>query len=161
MSFSLAKQLSKPIDTHKDQPSSEIRRRTILDSEKPDEPATQWEVVPEPEEHNHHQSTIVWEVLETDGETLIPTSRSTSNSVVTPPSNLKEAEEMLNTIPLQSSDFKPLLDLSHAVPTASVLSHKEWRLMSRSISPFKYANETSNKNYAVRIDYGLQHISNI
>ena len=29
--------------------------------------------------------------------------------------------------------------------------------MSRSISPFKYANETSNKNYAVRIDYGLSN----
>ena len=86
---------------------------------------------------------------------LIPPTENESNSGFIPPSNLKEAEALLDTIPLQSSDFKPLLNLSHAVPTASVLSQEEWRLITSTISPFKYASGTGNQNYAIQLNYGL------
>ena len=72
-----------------------------------------------------------------------------------PPRNFKESEALLDIIPLQSSDFKPLLNLSHTVPTASVLSQEEWRLIASTISPFKYASGTGNQNYAIQLDYGL------
>ena len=58
--------------------------------------------------------------------------------------------------PLQSSDFKPLLNLSRTVPL-SVLNPEEWRLIASTISPFKYASGTGNQNYAIQLDYGLSN----
>ena len=86
---------------------------------------------------------------------FVPPSQTALDSVVTPPSNLKEAEELFDSIPLQSSDYKALLNLSYAVPTTSVLSQEEWRLTSSTISPFKFADGTGNQNYAIQLDYGL------
>ena len=113
-----------------------------------------WEVVPEPKEQKPPSSKVVWEVLEAD-QNPIRTSNSPKGSAATPPSSLKEAEALFDTIPLQPSDFKSILNLSHAVPTASVLSQEEWRLISSTISPFNYATGTGNQNYAIRLDYGL------
>ena len=98
---------------------------------------------------------MIWEVLENEDKELIPPSENQSNSRFIPPENLDEAEALLDTIPLQSSDFKPLLNVSHAVPTASLLSQEEWRLITSTISPFKYASGTGNQNYAIQLDYGL------
>ena len=114
-----------------------------------------WEVVPDPEEKDQPSSIVIWDVLKPDDKTIITPSEKKSNSSFIPPSNLEEAEALFNTIPLQPSDFKPLLNLSHAVPTASVLRQEEWRLISSTISPLKYADGTGNQNYAIQLDYGL------
>ena len=145
----------KPTSTPKVQPPSVFWETIISDSEKSDEPSVEWEVVPEPEVQNQPPAGVDWEMLKSADEELTPPSQATSNSVVTPPSNLKEAEALLDTIPLQTSDFKPLLNLSHAAPTASVLKQEEWRLISSTISPFIHANGTCNKNYAIQLNYGL------
>ena len=143
------------IDTPKAQSTPEIWETSISDSEKLGDPQEKWEVVPKPEDQNQSQSGVIWEVLENEDKELIPPSENQSNSRFIPPENLDEAEALLDTIPLQSSDFKPLLNVSHAVPTASVLSQEEWRLIASTISPFKYASGTGNQNYAIQLDYGL------
>ena len=89
---------------------------------------------------------MIWEVLENEDKELIPPSENQSNSRFIPPENFDEAEALLDTIPLQSSDFKPLLNVSHAVATASVLSQEEWRLTS-TISLLNM-QVTGNQNYA-------------
>ena len=142
------------VDTPKLEPSP-IIWETNSDSEKDINSQVSWEVLPESNENDKSSSTVVWEVIEAEDETEINTSEKASGSAVTPPSNLKEAEALFNNIPLQSSDFKPILNLSHAVPTASTLSQEEWRLIASTISPFDYANGTGNQNYAIQIDYGL------
>ena len=142
-------------DIPKAQPSPTIWDTSVSDSIKQGKPPTEWEVVPEPEDQNKPSSMVIWEAFQNEDERLIPATQKESNSSFNPPSNLKEAEALLNTIPLQSSDFKPLLDLSHAVPTASVLNPEEWRLITSTISPFKYASGTGNQNYAIQLDYGL------
>ena len=58
---------------------------------------------------------------------------------------------------LESSDFKPLLNVSYAVPTASTLSQEEWRLISSTIYYLNYATGTGNQNYSIRVDYGLSN----
>ena len=85
----------------------------------------------------------------------IPPLKTSSELNITPPTSFEEAEQLFNYIPLQSTDFKPLLNLSHAVPTASVLSQEDWRLIASTISPFKYASGTGNQNYAIQFDYGF------
>ena len=145
----------KPTDTPTAQPSPVIWETTISGSEKPDEAPVQWEIVPKNKGQNQLPSRVVWEVLETKDETFIPPSQKKSNSNLISPRNLEEAEALYDIIPLQSSDFKPLLNLSYAVPTASVLSQEEWRLISSTISPFKYASGTGNQNYAIQLYYGL------
>ena len=147
----------KPINAPKAVSPSVIWKTTITDSDTTNENPIKWEVVPESEDQNRSPSGIVWEVLKTEDETLIPTSEREANSRFMPPKNLEEAEALLETIPLQSSDFKSLLNLSHAVPTASVLSQEEWRLISSTISPFKYAGGTGNQNYAIQLHYGLSN----
>ena len=114
-----------------------------------------WEIIPEPKSQVNPSTVIIWEVLSPEDMPIIPPSKKKSNTEFLPPSNLEEAHTLINAIPLQSSDFKPLLNLSHTVPTASVLSQEEWRLIASTISPFKYANGTGNQNYAIRLDYGL------
>ena len=114
-----------------------------------------WEVVPESKKKNQSSPILIWEVLRVEDEMSIPEAESTSNPAFTPPSSLEEAQAILDNIPLQSRDFKPILNLSHAVPTASVLSQEEWRLISSTISPFKFATGTGNQNYAIRLNYGL------
>ena len=142
-------------DTPKVKPSPTIWDTTISDSVKQGQPPTEWEVVPEPEAQNQPSSMVILEVFQDEDEKVIPITKEESNFNFIPPNNLQEAEALLNTIPLQSSDFKPILNLSHAVPTASVLNPEEWRLKTSTISPFKCASGTGNQNYAIQLDYGL------
>lgn len=114
-----------------------------------------WEVIPEYEEQNQPSSSVIWEELNPFDSMEVLPSEKESNTRFIPPGSLEEAEALLETIPLQASDFTPLLNLSHAVPTASVLGQDEWRLISSTISPFKYASGTGNQNYAIQLDYGL------
>ena len=130
---------------------------TLSRPNKDNESQIEWETVPEDEYQNQHPSIIIWEVLSPDDITENPPSGKKSNSSIIPPKNLEEAEALLDIIPLQSSDFKPLLKLSHTVPTASVLSQEEWRLISSTISPFKYAGGTGNRNNAIQLSYGLSN----
>ena len=99
-----------------------------------------WEVIPESEEQNQPSSSVIWEELNPFDSMEVLPSEKESNTRFMPPGSLEEAEALLEIIPLQASDFTPLLNLSHAVPTASVLGQDEWRLISSTISPFKYAN---------------------
>ena len=127
----------KPTDTATTQPSTVIWETTISGSDKPDETPVQWEIVPKSKGQNQLPSRVVWEIIETKDKTLMPPLQKKSNSNFIPPRNLEEAEALYDRIPLQSSDFKPLLNLSYAVPTASVLRQEEWRLITSPISPFK------------------------
>ena len=145
----------KPTDTPTEQPSPAIWETTISGSEKPDEAPVKWEIIPKNKGENQLPSKVIWEMLETKDKTLIPPSQKELNSNLIPPRNLEEAEALYDIIPLRPSDFKPLLNLSYAVPTASVLSQEEWRLISSTISPFKYASGTGNQNYAIQLYYGL------
>ncbi len=144
-----------PIDIPKAKPSPVIRQNSVSVSAEKRQAPTKWEVAPEPEDKDQHSSMVVWEVLENEDDALIPLSGKESHSKLIPPENFDEAEALFDTIPLQSSDFKPLLNLSHTVPTAAVLSQEEWRLIASTISPFKYASGTGNQNYAIQLDYGL------
>ena len=128
---------------------------TISKPDKRDELQKGWEVIPEPKKQNQNSYKVIWEVLNPDDAAVISPSDKESHTKFIPPSNLEEAEALLDSIPLQSNDFKPLLNLSHAVPTASVLSQEEWRLISSTISPLKYADRTVNQNYAIQLDYGI------
>ena len=145
----------KPTDTPEEQPSPVIWETTISGSEKPDEAPVKWEIIPKNKGENQLPSRVIWEMLETKDKTLIPPSQKELNSNLITPRNFEEAEALYGTIPLRPSDFKPLLNLSYAVPTASVLSQDEWRLSASTISPFKYASGTGNQNYAIQLDYGL------
>ena len=145
----------KPIDIPKAQPTPLIWQTPVSDSAEHGQAPTKWEVDPETEDQNQPSSRVVWEVLENEDEALVPSTVDESNSRFIPPVNSDEVEALFDTIPLQSSDFKPLLSLSHAVPTASVLSQEEWRLIASTISPFIYASGTGNQNYAIQLDYGL------
>ena len=142
-------------DTPKAQPSPGSWETPISNSEKQRKDPTKWEAISNPEDPNQPSSRVIWEVLHHEDDVLIPHSQTGSKSFVTPPSSLEEAESLLGIIPLQPSDFKSLLNISQAVPTATVLSREEWRLISSTISPFKYANGTGNQNHAIRLDYGL------
>ena len=142
----------KTIDTPKAKPSPVIWK-PISTAEGKNKPPPGWETISESKEQNH--PVLIWEVLNIKDETLIQPSISAPDSLITPPSNLEEAEAIFSIIPLQPSDFNPLLNLSHAVPTASVLGKDEWRLTSSTISPFKYADGTGNQNYGIHLDYGL------
>ena len=77
-----------------------------------DQSQLNWEVIPTTEGEKEPSSNVIWDVLEADDETFIPESQTESKSVVDPPSNLEEAEALLKIIPLQSSDFEPVLNIS-------------------------------------------------
>ena len=102
---------------------------TISVTGKPDKSQTRWEVVTEAEKENETSSTVVWEVLEAGDESSVFPSTTDSSVTITPPTNPEEAEIIFKTIPLQPSDYKSLINLSFAVPTALVLS-QGWRLTS-------------------------------
>ena len=144
----------KPIDTPEARPYLLDWKKTS-NSEKSETSNPTWEVLPENQNGDQGSPKVIWELIEPEDETALPPLEASSGSKISPPTSLKEAEGLLNTIPLQSNDFKPLLNLSHAVPTASVLSREEWRLISSTISPFEYASGMGNQNHAVQLDYGF------
>ena len=133
-------------------------QKTFIELETTDTSKVEWEIVPEGEEERTQPNTnLIWELLESEVDPAIHKSGTASDQLVTTPSNLEEAEALFQTIPLQSSDFKALINHSHAVPTASVVGQDEWRLISTTISPFNYASGTGNQNYAIQFDYGLSN----
>ena len=73
------------------------------------------------------------------------------------PLTADQVEAVVNTIPLERSDFLPLLRLSPAVPTATTFLPEQWRIGFFNISPFSSgeAGGTGNQNYAVNLDVGL------
>ena len=132
-----------------------IWESSIPSSKNPDKNSVNWEVAPEAKDHNQLPSKVIWEVLETEDNAVIPPSKTESNSSITPPSNLEEAEFLLGVIPLQPSDYQTLLRLSPLVPTAETLPMEQWRIAFGTISPFKSAAGTGNQNYSVNLDIGL------
>ena len=64
-------------------------------------------------------------------------------------------EAVLNNIPLQASDYLPMLRLSPAVPTPNIAQPEELRLRLETLSPFKSATGTGNQNYAINLDLGI------
>ena len=126
----------KPTDTPTEQPSPVIWETTISGPEKPDEAPVKWEIIPKNKGQNQLPSRVIWEILETKDKTLIPPSQKDLNSNLIPPRNLEEAETFYDIIPLQSSDFKPLLNLSYAVPL-----HRYWpRGMAFNASTISFSN---------------------
>ena len=135
--------------------SAPVIWETAPESEKSDQSETSWEVYPETQERDKKTKKIVWELIEVENDAAIPPLETLSDFKITSPTSMEEAEGLLDIIPLQSNDFKYLLDLSYAVPTALVLSQEEWRLISSTISPFKYENRAANQNNVIQLDYGL------
>ena len=143
------------INTPTAQPSPVNWKTNISDSERLDETPTKWEVISEAEDQNQHPSKVVWEVLQNEDEAFIPPSQTHSNSVVTPPSSLEEAETLLGTIPLKPSDYQPLLRLSPLVSTAETLPMEQWRVTFGTISPFGNDTGTGHQNNSVNLDIGF------
>ena len=128
-----------------------------VESDKRVAPPITWNKLSHKNNNNQQSTSLVWEILDANDTRVITSPEAAPKSMVTPPSTQEDFKVLRNTIPLNSSDFKPVLNLSHAVPTASVLSQDEWRLISSTISPFNYASGTGNQNYAIRLDYGLSN----
>ena len=126
--------------------------RTIYESDEPNDSPLKWDVIPEYESKDQSPSTVIWEVFETDNEISLPAPQKESNSTITPPSNLEEAEELLGTIPLRTGDYQPLLRLSPLVSTAETLPMEQWRIAFGTVSPFKTSAGTGNQNYSGNLD---------
>ena len=154
--YAKSQDIWKPIETSTEQNPSAIWERTIPDSVEPDEPSGYWEVVPELRDQNQPSSRVLWEVLETEDEVLIPPSETDSKTHFTPPSSLEEAEALLGTIPLKPNDYQPLLRLSPLVPTAETLPIEQWRIAFLPISPFGSDAGTGNQNYSINLDIGFK-----
>ena len=129
--------------------------RSIPKSNKNEKQPIHWEVIPESLTEKDSPKRVIWKLLETHTDTATPGSEKPSSLEITPPSSLDDVEKILNSIPLKYSDYKPILNLSNAVPTASILDQDEWNLSINTISPFKFESGTGNQNYAIRIDTGL------
>ncbi len=151
---SLAQDIWKTVDSSGPQHSPTVWE-SLSDVKRLNKSRSSWEIVPEHKERDQRSKIVIWEVLEPEDSPAIPPPENTSIYEVTPPSSLEEAEARLLTLPLVPSDFKPVLNLSHAVPTASILSQEEWRLVSGSISPLTNASGAENVNYSIQVDYGF------
>ena len=116
-----------------------------------------WEIVPKSQFGNQPPSSVVWEVLDTINENSAPTSESKLKTEFTPPSSFEEVEELFRNIPIEPSDYTPLLNLSYSVPTAEILNKEYWHLSASTISSFIYEDGTGNQNYAIRLDFGLSN----
>ena len=135
-------------------PATKLIWKKTVESEKSVSPPMTWNKVPDQERDSHQPSTsLIWEILEANDSRVIPPPEAEPNRKLNPPTKAEEVEALRNTIPLEPSDYQPLLRLSHAVPTASVLRQEEWRLISTTISPFHYESDTGtgNQNYAVQL----------
>ena len=144
------------IDATKPQANTVIWKNPV-ESDKRVAPPITWNKLSHKNNNNQQSTSLVWEILDANDTRVNTSPEAAPKSMVTPPSTQEDFKVLRNAIPLNSSDFKPVLNLSHAVPTASVLSQDEWRLISSTISPFNYASGTGNQNYAIRLDYGLSN----
>ena len=108
-------------DTSKN-PATPLVWRTPVESGESVAPPVTWDKVPEPEGDDHQPSTsLVWEILDANDSKIITQPEAAPNRKFNPPSTAEEFESLRNSLPLDSSNFKPIINLSHAVPTASVL----------------------------------------
>ena len=115
-----------------------------------------WDKVPEHERDSHQPSTsLIWEILDINDSRVIPLPEAAPNSEITPPSTAEDFQALRNTIPLEPSDYQPLLRLSPLVSTAETLPMEQWRFAFRSISPFNSDKGTGNQNYSVNLDFGF------
>ena len=123
-------------------------------------PPMAWDKVPtKTEMANNHQSR--WHgksSKRTTQESFLHRKQRRNRRSAHPPR--QRMSKLWNTIPLVPSDYQPIRNLSYGVPTASVLDEEEWRLISSTISPFKYESGTGNQNYAIQLDYGLSDTPN-
>lgn len=71
------------------------------------------------------------------------------------PLTAEEVDAVVNSTPLQPSDYRPLLQLSPAIPTANLLAPEQWRIEFATLSPFSSATGTGNQNYAIQFNVGL------
>ena len=92
-----------------------------------------------------------WELLE---QPVLPV-RAEPPKPLRQPLTPEEVEAVANSTPLQPADFRPLLRLAPAVPTANLLPPQQWRLGFTNISPFDSATGTGNQNYSLNLDAGL------
>ena len=120
------------IDSLKPTPNAIIWNSVETDNQDSSQP--KWEVLPENNERTQSSTTVIWELVDGEDQTVDNPPKTQASPKITPPTSLEEAELILNTIPLKPTDFKPLLNLSHAVPTASVIGHDEWCLIASTIS---------------------------
>lgn len=97
------------------------------------------------------QQGIHWERLE---HPVLP-EQAAPPGLSQQPLTAEQLERLISTIPLVSSDYRPLLTLSPAVPMATLLPPQQWRFSATNISPFGSATGTGNQNYAVGLDVGL------
>ena len=92
-----------------------------------------------------------WELLE---QPVLPV-RAEPPKPLRQPLTPEEVEAVANSTPLQPADFRPLLRLAPAVPTANLLPPQQWRVSFANISPFESATGTGNQNYSLNLDAGL------
>ena len=147
----------KLIDTPKAQPTPTIWETDITDSLLQGQPKRKWEVIPKSEDPNQTPSGVIWEELETEDDAFIPPSQNSSKSEITPPSSLEEAEALFNIIPLQPSDYQPLLRLSPLVSTAETLPIEQWRIAFGTISPVESETGTGIQNHSINLDIGFNN----
>ena len=142
-------------DTRK-APGNNLIWTTPVESDKSVSPPMDWDKIQEHErDSNQPSKSLIWEIIDANDSRVIAPDEAAPNTKLNPPSTAEDFKVLKNTIPLQSSDFKPILNLSHAVPTATALRQEEWNLISTTISPFNYASGTGNQNYAIRLNYGV------
>ena len=68
---------------------------------------------------------------------------------------MEEGEALLDNIPLNPNDYRPLLHLSPLVPTAEILQAEEWRIAFENISPLQNDAGTGNQNYSINLHMGF------
>ena len=95
----------------------------------------------------------IWELLE---EPELPVQADPPGPLLQP-LDAELVDALVNSIPLTAADYRPLLRLSPAVPTAHQLAPEQWRFSAFQLSPFDSgeAKGTGNQNYAINFDVGL------
>ena len=109
----------------------------------------QWKPLPV---SNEEPSSIVWQPLDGENETLIATPQKR-------PQSMEEAERLLDSIEPSPDDYDPLLRLGPAVPTANQVDELQGAQLSfYQLAPMAgggAASGTGNQNYVGRIDLGV------
>lgn len=100
--------------------------------------------------------TVPWQPLNDPSE-LEPAPSTRQRPERRPPTNREEAEALLKNLPLQASDYPPLLRLGAAVPTADVLDSRDTQLDISQTSPPQGGSEggTGNQNYQGSVSLAL------
>jgi len=86
-----------------------------------------------------------------------PLPQTKGGSPQEPPTEMAEAEAILQSLKPSAAEYTRLLRLGPAVPTANQLAEQQGQFSAYTLSPFSggSANGTGNQNYAVRVDGGV------